>query len=370
MPAPPDLTRGRRGSAASTLRWRSLLDEAASLGVPAAAEGDPLSAAVAGLSDRCLALLDAGTSGEPERLAQLVADLQELFVAVRGQELAERDVRLAQCERGLGRLRDSASTADLLDRLCREVARSCGFARVLLSRVEGGHWQPWLVGAADADDPWSRLVETGPIPLQPGSPEGEVVAGRRPRLVPEAAAVDIRWAGTGTTSFVVAGIGPAGRVIGLLHGDHGSGGPPCDLTDRDVLGRFAQGFGHRYERTSLLESMRVQQGHLRDLLSVLESTTERLTESEIELTAALGADPATPLVPVGGGLSAARLASLTPRERQVLELVAGGARNAEISERLVLSEGTVKTHVKHILAKLGASNRSQAIAQYLGREDS
>ena len=152
MPAPPDHTRGRRGSAASTLRWRGLIDEAASLGVPAVADVDPLSTAVAALSDHCLALLDAGTSGEPDRVAELVADLQELFVAVRGQELAERDVRLAQCERGLGRLRDSASTADLLDRLCREVARSCGFARVLLSRVEGGHWQPWLVGAADAGD--------------------------------------------------------------------------------------------------------------------------------------------------------------------------------------------------------------------------
>ena len=363
MPAPADLARGRRGRASAVLRWRALVGEAAHLGLTAPlGPVDPLSTAVAELTDRCL----AGLATDP-RLAPLIAELQDLFVQVRGQELAERDVRLAQCERGLGRLRAYPSTADLLDRVCGEVARSCGLARVLLSRVEDGHWEPWLIGAADAADPWSRLPAEGRIPLRPGSPEAEVVQGRRPLLVPEASAVDPRWAAGATGSFVVAGIGPAGRVIGLLHGDHGPGGPACDRTDRDVLGRFAQGFGHVYERTSLLEGMRHQQQQLRDLLGLLESTTERLTESEIELTAALGAEPVMPLAPVGGSTSDARLATLTPRERQVLELVAGGARNAEIAERLVLSEGTVKTHVKHVLAKLGAANRSQAITQYLGR---
>jgi DNA-binding NarL/FixJ family response regulator len=53
---------------------------------------------------------------------------------------------------------------------------------------------------------------------------------------------------------------------------------------------------------------------------------------------------------------------LSARERQILQLLADGCSNREVSERLVLSVETVKTHVKHILAKLHAEHRTQAVA--------
>jgi DNA-binding NarL/FixJ family response regulator len=53
--------------------------------------------------------------------------------------------------------------------------------------------------------------------------------------------------------------------------------------------------------------------------------------------------------------------SLTPRELEVLSHVAGGNRNRDIAERLFISEETVKVHIKHIMEKLGASDRTQAI---------
>jgi DNA-binding NarL/FixJ family response regulator len=56
---------------------------------------------------------------------------------------------------------------------------------------------------------------------------------------------------------------------------------------------------------------------------------------------------------------------LTQREIDVLRLVTVGETNAGIARSLVISEGTVKFHVKNILRKLGASNRAEATSRYL-----
>jgi DNA-binding NarL/FixJ family response regulator len=63
--------------------------------------------------------------------------------------------------------------------------------------------------------------------------------------------------------------------------------------------------------------------------------------------------------PVAGDPAA--LAEITPKEREVLSLIGGGLTNAEIARSLFVSEGTVKTHVNHLFAKLGLRDRAAAV---------
>jgi DNA-binding NarL/FixJ family response regulator len=66
--------------------------------------------------------------------------------------------------------------------------------------------------------------------------------------------------------------------------------------------------------------------------------------------------------PPPGAATPPELSELSPRELQVLRLIADGLSNAEIAAALVLSEATVKTHVNHILTKLRLRDRVQAVA--------
>lgn len=86
-------------------------------------------------------------------------------------------------------------------------------------------------------------------------------------------------------------------------------------------------------------------GYISDLLEAFEDDTRRSGEIILDMNGA----------PIAEKLSS--------RELEILKLIAQGATNKDIAEKLIIAEGTVKTHVKHILNKLDAQNRTDAIAK-------
>ena len=73
--------------------------------------------------------------------------------------------------------------------------------------------------------------------------------------------------------------------------------------------------------------------------------------------------PSSPAVAASANDPTVGWASLTPTESKVVELVAGGLTNPQIAERLLMSRGTVKTHLSHVFDKLGVATRSELAAQ-------
>ena len=162
-------------------------------------------------------------------------------------------------------------------------------------------------------------------------------------LRPDVVLMDVRMPGMdgieATEHLAAAGLDPAPRVVVLTTFD----------LDEYVFGALragAAGFLLKdASRTQLLEAVRTV--HAGDGL-LAPAITRRL----IEHVAARGA-PREPPAEV--------LAELTPREREMLVLVARGLSNAEIAGRLVISEATVKSHVGAVLMKLGLRDRVQAV---------
>jgi len=150
------------------------------------------------------------------------------------------------------------------------------------------------------------------------------------------------------------------RVIGFFHGDRAGG--VAEL-HREALTRFAEGFGLVFERAVLRRRLRVQREELRQVANWADARVGELSDGLIELGADAQGDAAdTPERPPADS----RLRDLlTRREVDVLEHMVRGETNADIARALVVSEGTIKFHVKNILRKLNASNRAEATSRYL-----
>ena len=137
--------------------------------------------------------------------------------------------------------------------------------------------------------------------------------------------------------------------------EHGAGGPRAiALTtyadDASVLGALRAGARGYLTKDAGAEEIRAAVEAVARGEAALDPAVQHHVVAA--LSGGEEAAPAEPELPDG----------LTPREAEVLGLIAAGLTNSEIAERLVVSGATVKTHVNHIFAKAGVRDRAQAVA--------
>jgi LuxR family transcriptional regulator, regulator of acetate metabolism len=321
-------------------------------------------------------LRENGRGGGPTtaELGTALLDLGELRDALGEHAASLRLEQQLRMRAGLRRLAALRTPAELIDAVPEELCRSCGFTRAMISRVRGSLWVPDILyvtpGVDPLEDHFQDFVSTAEIPLSHMVLESELVRRRAAVLVldPE---TDPRMhkaivQAARSPSYVATPITSNGRVIGFLHADRYGEERGVDLIDRDNLGEFGDQFGLVFERAALLDRMSTQREQLHRAFSDAEDLLAELAGAAIVLDEHVAPEEPPELPQLGDGATASRVeALLTAREREVLALMARGARNQQIAQHLVISEGTVKSHVKNILRKLHATSRAEAVARYI-----
>jgi DNA-binding CsgD family transcriptional regulator len=301
------------------------------------------------------AMNQPGTGFVPGRLAELtglLARVRELETQVDDARVAESVEIMRRIRRALSALHDAATVDELLSRAA-EQACTIGFDRALVSTVDGGTWNLHTMFIEKDPELAREMVAVGrrnPPMLDGSLIESEIVERGRPRLV-----FDVQKNSrvnrqlvtmSGCTSYGVAPINSRGKVVGLVHADNFYYDPRnVDATDRAVLNLYAEGLGQALAQVSVVEG-----------LNSLRAGMARLLDGGLPQPAPAAASASDP-----------RGALLSAREAEVIELMSCGDANRAIARKLSISEGTVKTHITHILRKLDASNRAEAVAYWLKR---
>jgi DNA-binding CsgD family transcriptional regulator len=257
--------------------------------------------------------------------------------------------RLRGMSLALQRLGEVQSVARMVAAIPHELCSGAGFDRAMLSIVKNDRMV--FRSLSDVAHPviaadFARMARAVRPRLDSCGPEHEAVVRQTPLLVSDAqTALSVFRPlvhATRTQAYVVAPVTVEGRVVALLHADRFDGDPQLTKLDREILWTFATGIGWIMERLSLRAGP--------------------AGGPAVEVGPAEAERPAP--APVPDPLDA-RLQALTARELEVLRLMAEGASNAGIGQDLVISQATVKSHVRHILRKLRASNRTEAVSQFL-----
>lgn len=255
---------------------------------------------------------------------------------------------------GVRRMKKAGSLQGLGRQACTELCEVLGFDSAMLSFVEDdgfvveesdhGLGGPTVIPRREcaAERACIRLLNTtGTDDAEmPGSP------GYRDLL--------------GSVHYLVAPVISKTRVVALIHVARRGAGAVA-AADVDVLDAFASAYSLLHERMLNTERVQQQRNSIARAAARLTEEADRIAAAAISFDVECDDRVESPAMAADSLLTA----TLSHRERQVFERLVLGASNAEIADELVITIETVKTHVKRILRKIGAINRSEAIALYM-----
>jgi LuxR family transcriptional regulator, regulator of acetate metabolism len=267
---------------------------------------------------------------------------------------AELSRRLRSVQRALLRLAAEESLGRLVNLAPRFACQALELDRAMLLHISGNavvSGTAWSGSDQIAASDFSRFVRAAHPQLTSCPPEFEAVQRQLPILVTNAQGRDDVYRplvhAARSEAYAVAPMIRGNRVIGLLHADRFPVvDRALDVLDRDLLWTFATGLADLIDRAAARG--------LKNGAAPIWSEAGGAADAAVEEAAA------TPAASVTSG----PLALLTSREHEVLRMLAEGNANATIASRLVISEATVKSHVRHILRKLRAANRTEAVIRY------
>ncbi|WP_165034932.1 LuxR C-terminal-related transcriptional regulator [Candidatus Protofrankia californiensis] len=324
-------------------------------------------------------------SGDREAIEAVVSseDLVQLLLRIRGAENIVRRIEIMRrteairtVQQALGQFQDIRQINQLSNK-CPKVMAEMGFDRAMLSMVDKSVWTP-VSAYVDGDSEWAQaIVRSGqehPQQLVSSLPEFELVRRRHGILVTDAQQnpkANRAIVGPSLSrSYVAAALMPEGNLIGLLHCDQYFHRGDVGELDRNLLNLFAEGFGYVLERAILLEraaAIQIEVAKLSEsITAAAEGFSKEVTIASDGLSLPARRTVNTPRITH----TALDAYDLTRREMEVLRLMAAGETNSQISDHLIISAGTVKSHVKHILRKLGMTNRAEVISYWFNAQQS
>ncbi|GAB2962281.1 helix-turn-helix transcriptional regulator [Amycolatopsis acidiphila] len=323
---------------------------------------DAISRAVNGEGDAIEAVTSAGD------LTHLLFQIHGAESIVHRIESKKRVEGVVAVREVLSLLRDSDSVEELTGK-CPMVVSKLGFDRAMFSMIDQSVWTPQRA-YVDGDSEWAEeIVRSGqehPQQLVSSLPEFELLGRRNGILVADAQHNTKVYkqivAPSLSRSYVAAALKSEGKVTGFLHCDQFFHHRDASEFDRDLLNLFAEGFSYVLERAVLLDRAAAVRSEVEESAKRIWAAAEGLggrNFTRVSDSAVPGRAPGKPPVQQHPSFDAY---GLTRRETEVLRLMVEGKGNGHIADQLAISAGTVKSHVKHILRKIGATNRAEAIA--------